>query len=411
MGASISTHAQHFKEATSNTEFMSNERRRVPRHLQPLNVKIVEKHVFRTSLGKQRSVCSDKHNKVNKQQNLSTDNTSTLPPYESIRKTDELERISIKHPNASQQMFRWIRGRRFQDADSIYYPLPNDQLEIDRHQVQLYIMRWAFGNRHIVPPPLRQKLDEGIRVLNVGCGPGLWVGHAIIDMAEDFCNSTFDAVDICNLIPQYQDSDKQSQYIGGLEQEPSNLRFTLHNILIDSLPFESDTFDYVQQSITALTYKVEDWPNVLRELKRVTKPGGYIQLIENEIHPYCLGPIGESWRDQILDVIKLKRGNDPRIATRFEELLRNVDLENVTVKFVSIPIGPWGLDIGNLWKQNVYAFLESAATFLVHIMGITNSEYKERTRTFMEELDTGRYKAFSNIYVAYGRKKINTVEH
>ncbi|KAI8339808.1 hypothetical protein EDC96DRAFT_423032, partial [Choanephora cucurbitarum] len=114
-------------------------------------------------------------------------------------------------------------------------------------------------------------------------------------MAEDFCNSTFDAADVCNLVPRYQHSDRQTQSSDPPQQGPDNLKFSLHNILTEPLPYVSNTFDYVQQSITALAYRAEDWPNIVKELSRVTKPGGYIQLIEIEMYPYCSGPLGESW--------------------------------------------------------------------------------------------------------------------
>jgi hypothetical protein len=83
--------------------------------------------------------------------------------------------------------------------------------------------------------------------------------------------------------------------------------------------------------------------------------------------------------------------------------LTDLGLEEVTSRFVSIPLGQWGLDIGNLWEQNVDAFLESARPFLIDIMHISSAEYKLGRQQLKEELKT--YKPFSNIYVAYGRKK------
>jgi ubiquinone/menaquinone biosynthesis C-methylase UbiE len=134
-------------------------------------------------------------------------------------------------------------------------------------------------------------------------------------MAEDFCKSRFDAIDICNLLPTATCSfhtntnlikktaivDGTRSHIFGEEeqeqQERNNFRFTVHNVLKGPIPFESNTFDYVEQSITSLAYKSEDWPKVLQELKRVTKPGGYIQLIEPELCLRQLGPFGEQWQE------------------------------------------------------------------------------------------------------------------
>jgi len=104
-------------------------------------------------------------------------------------------------------------------------------------------------------------------------------------MAEDFTKSKFDAVDICSLLPTDQPTS-------------DNFNFTCHNVTEAPLPFEPDTFDYVQQAMAAISYKMEDWPLVLQDMKRVTKPGGYIQLIEPDMYTHQLGPEGGLWRDQ-----------------------------------------------------------------------------------------------------------------
>jgi hypothetical protein len=85
-----------------------------------------------------------------------------------------------------------------------------------------------------------------------------------------------------------------------------------------------------------------------------------------------------------------------------------LDLEQVTSRFVSIPLGQWGLDIGNLWEQNIDAFLESARPFLIDIMHISSDDYKLGRQKLKEELKST--KAFSNIHVAYGRKRKETLE-
>lgn len=139
-------------------------------------------------------------------------------------------------------------------------------------------------------------------------------------MAQDFYKSCFDAVNICNLLPleqqQYQQDDNYiskntttPQLLDVVQEEGSqqsehqeqqdNFRFTCHNVCKDGpIPFPDDTFDYVQQTLTTLAYKEKDWKYVLQELKRVTKPGGYIQLLEVDLYPQPLEEQGGLWRDQ-----------------------------------------------------------------------------------------------------------------
>ncbi|CEI90721.1 hypothetical protein RMCBS344292_05036 [Rhizopus microsporus] len=271
----------------------------------------------------------------------------------------------------------------------------------DRHRVQFYVIRWAFGSRHIVPPEIKPRLFEGIRVLDVNCGPGLWVGHPILDMAQDFVRSTFNLVDIYDLLPQQPVFNVHTR-----KQEPEqkypNFTFILHNILqTKKLPFDSNQFDYAQQHITALTYKQQDWPIILKELSRVVKPGGYIQLIEIDLMPQHLGPQGELWLEQIHQVLIEKRNTEPRMACQLEKSLLDLGLVDVQSKFVSIPLGSWGLDLGNLWKQNFESFFDSAKPFLTELMEISGREYKRKVQAMLDEFN--EYKPFSNIYLAWGR--------
>lgn len=74
-----------------------------------------------------------------------------------------------------------------------------------------------------------------------------------------------------------------------------NLDFYQVNVIDAKLPFEDNHFDFVMQRLVTASFTVSDWKNVMAELVRVTKPGGYIQLLEIDYNTFNLGPNGRKW--------------------------------------------------------------------------------------------------------------------
>jgi ubiquinone/menaquinone biosynthesis C-methylase UbiE len=131
--------------------------------------------------------------------------------------------------------------------------------------------------------PITKMLEEGITVLDSGCGPAAWT----LDMAVTFPKSKFHGVDISSVFPD--------------SMKPDNVEFLVGNVA-QTLPYPDNTFDYIHQRLLMAGLTSEDWSNVgthykhndhpysnsffllhkkaLKELYRILKPGGYIELAE-----------------------------------------------------------------------------------------------------------------------------------
>ncbi|RUS19361.1 hypothetical protein BC937DRAFT_87612 [Endogone sp. FLAS-F59071] len=107
----------------------------------------------------------------------------------------------------------------------------------------LISLPFVFAHRHLIHgnfnSPVEDDLTCGIKVLDAGCGHGLWT----IDMACDYSNSHFTGHDIDEVFP-------------GPEAElPTNCMFLKADTL--NLPFEDGTFDFVFQSMfNMLTFSI-----------------------------------------------------------------------------------------------------------------------------------------------------------
>ncbi|KAI7866636.1 hypothetical protein BDF14DRAFT_1727998 [Spinellus fusiger] len=182
----------------------------------------------------------------------------------------------------------------------------------------------------------------------------------------------------------------------------NNLFFHPLNIRHQPVPFMDNTFDYIQQDLVSLAYSEKDWEKVLSELVRVTKPGGYIQLIEMDFFTHGAGTKYNAWQDQLLRSNRNRHNINGRTALTLKEKLKNAGLTKIETKFVSIPIGSWGLDIGLLWKENYKSFMRAATPVLVELSEKPIDEFYKEWKEVFDELS--EFRAFNNVHVAWGVK-------
>lgn len=103
-----------------------------------------------------------------------------------------------------------------------------------------------------------------------------------------------------------------------------------------------------------------------------------------------------------------KRQLEPRMATYISDLLNFIGLTDVSSKLVSIPLGSWGLDLGELWKKNLEMFIDATSPLMSQVVGLSVAEYKEQWNNSMTESQAN--KPFSNLHAAYGRKPLHPLD-
>ena len=160
------------------------------------------------------------------------------------------------------ESFRFAEGRRFHNVDVPYF-LANDKEEILRLQMHYYLYNHIWQS--IYSSPLHERLEsEKLRVLDSGCGPGSW----ILDMANSYKTSSFVGVD---LSPSMFPSSRN-------KSTPDNVVFLERNI-IDGFPFPNETFDFVRQGFMNFSFTKKHWQDVILDIIRITKPGGWIEFM------------------------------------------------------------------------------------------------------------------------------------
>ncbi|RUS32213.1 S-adenosyl-L-methionine-dependent methyltransferase [Jimgerdemannia flammicorona] len=288
-----------------------------------------------------------------------------------------------RHPHArpvGSDSYIWIDGRGFPKTGNPKYLLPNDDIECQRLTTQHYILGRVIKSPYRAP--ITEALEKGIKVLNVGCGPGAWSK----ELAVRFPFSTFVATDIADVF--------------NATGSPPNVTFIVADTF--KLPFEDESFDYVFQRFHCLCFTEAAWPTIIRELMRVTKPGGTLELVEISCTIHDAGPVTTTYFEK-LRMTMLMRGVNSNYAPLLGGTMTSEGLENVKHEQVKWNIG-WGHpELGRLTTENTAATFGGLKPQMLLVLGLDEEEYDQTVREAIKEL-SGAYPSYWTIECFHGTK-------
>ncbi|KAH7051956.1 hypothetical protein BKA57DRAFT_300632 [Linnemannia elongata] len=324
------------------------------------------------------------------------------------------------------------------------------QQSLEQQAQQHALLKYFFkGNYHA---PLNK--DELGSVLDVGCGAGLWMR----DMALEFPLTEIHGVDAVvptrkrrprvkpNSVSPTTGSSNASPFgskrsslkdtpistANGssssidpsmkvapamLDSMPSNCFFHKADTT-RGLPFPDNTFDYCRVRLVLWGYNLNSFPDLLTELVRVTKKGGWIEFVDMDP---CIKKANDTG-NRINEWIKtgLIHGNlDPDLVKSLPTFLREYcdatmdaaiaetnpethrdsqyrtgscilptepyGLDQLSVSKISLPFGSWGGKVGELWQQCFITFLHELEPLIMDatLSGLVMDQYH---RQFQQEM-------------------------
>jgi SAM-dependent methyltransferase len=279
---------------------------------------------------------------------------------------------------ATGRRFIFVRGRRYV-ADAPYM-LPKDDAEVNRLDFQHFMLRYTLRGNYAAP--IRDPHD----ILDVGCGTGRWP----IEMAAEFPNANVIGLDI---VPPPVDAGQR------VDTRPENYVYIQGNVL-EGLPFPNASFDFVHQRLLLGAIPAPRWPGVVGELVRLTRPGGWVELIEPA--PVPGGGAGLSTLGRWMGELTQRRGIDMRVSPQIGAGLQAAGLRNVQQRDYNIPIGRYGGRIGQMAEANYLALLTSMSSLMVTQGITTQAAFDQAIRQARDELATGH--TVSPYFVAYGQR-------
>ncbi|KAG2200484.1 hypothetical protein INT47_011464, partial [Mucor saturninus] len=201
-------------------------------------------------------------------------------------------------------------GRKYNAATN--YLLPMD--EGDRSSSSI---RRVYRDHQT---PIKEQLEKGINVLDSACGAG---AHWTLTMKKQYPNCVYTGVDISNVFPA---------------EKYSNINFVMGNIS-KRIPTPDEYFDFAFQKLLGLAFTREEWDSNLKELYRVLKHGGYVELSEIYAVSACnTGPLMDQVMNAFKTISKSKAIIVDKAPYELEHLLTKAGFTNPMVIIRNMPL-------------------------------------------------------------------------
>ena len=257
------------------------------------------------------------------------------------------------------------------------YLLPKDEQEQSRLNFQHRCLYSAIGNHYLAPlhPNVATMLD-------VGTGTGIWPG----EMARLFPQAHIVGVDISATALEYTSS--------------SAYTFCLADVL-KGLPFPDRQFEYVHQRLLVAAIPAANWPAVIHELVRITRPGGWVELLEIGVTIQHAG----SETTRLLNWMEEKsqeRGFDMRLLLRLGEMLAQKGLEAIECHDIPVPLGEWAGHVGAMLKADVLSAFDALKGAYCAQANMPQEHFEAMVKLVAQEWEMNH--ASYVFHAAYGRR-------
>jgi ubiquinone/menaquinone biosynthesis C-methylase UbiE len=258
------------------------------------------------------------------------------------------------------------------------YLLPKDLKEVNRLDFQHYVLRALLKGNYLAP------IKNPRQILDVGCGTGQW------------------AYEIAGEYPQALVVGLDLEEAKNPVSAPGNYRFVQGDVL-KGLPFVDNTFDFVHQRLLVGAVPATAWPEVVKELARVTAPGGWVELVETSSAFAPVGPIAQRVKS-LSEQLAALRGLDigETVIESLDGYLREAGLVRVERRVIEAPVGEWGGRIGSLLALNFREAWTALSGAIAGRFQIPQEEIPALTEAMMKECD--EYRTRVSFVVAYGQK-------
>ena len=279
-------------------------------------------------------------------------------------------------------------GRRYHAFKDGSYVMPNDETELDRLDLMHQLLRITMRNQLFFAP-----IGEGKpKILDVGTGTGIWA----IEMGDEYPDAEIIGTDL---------SPTQPSWV------PANVKFEIDDVE-EPWTFQ-EKFDFIH--VRYLAAAIADWPKLVRQVFRHTKPGGWAEF--QDFDPSYYSDDGSFKEGQSLykyinifnDAAK-GFGRDSMPGPQLEGWMKDAGFVNVVHERFRLPIGPWPKDkqMKTIGAWNLVQLEDGLEGFTLRLftqhLGWTKPEVDVMLAKVRKDLRDPRIHAQYDFHVVYGQK-------
>jgi ubiquinone/menaquinone biosynthesis C-methylase UbiE len=216
-------------------------------------------------------------------------------------------------------------------------------------------------------------------VLDVACGPGSWT----IDLAKAYPAMHVSGVD--KRVEMVEIARRDAAAI-----RVANVSFSAGDIQ-EQLPFADASFDFVHVQMEREGVGLKEMPYALRELLRVLRPGGWVNLLNFEP-----GPVSSPSMDILISLVnkalvKAGRGLYPdrltfTIAVQYPRFLFQAGCVDVRYTLHPVDLGGWNNPAGRAYIVTTFADDNLIVPFLVKMGVTTQAEIESLLKKIRQEI-------------------------
>ncbi|KAG2230641.1 hypothetical protein INT48_005909 [Thamnidium elegans] len=225
------------------------------------------------------------------------------------------------------------------------------------------------------------------RVLDIACGNGTW----LLEMATEFPNSQFYGIDY---FPSYPTTVK-----------PANTSFCQYDILNPGgFPYPDNYFDYVFMRQVSNCFSETDWTLIIKEIKRMLKPGGYVEFREADPVLYKTGKNTSKILTKYPSLMKERHGVNVLWSRYMFDYLQDVgDMTDMHRRINPLRFGSTG-PVGKMIDTSLRSGFESRRLFFESCLDIPTEIYNEMVNKIVNEAVDCH--SFFNYHLCWGRKPL-----